>query len=390
VRLFWWFILSLVLGALAYGFLVKTQTFGKKVGVLNFVGDLSLKDLTQDEVAASIDRYEEMKVVTLLVAGMEKKYSLKELGLSIDKGDLWFERNNIVYWWKDIVPKIRVEKSFLLVEENEPKEFKLSFNYESGLFEYTTGKKNYMLDMNEIVGSVLVDYGKLEIKIAPKYQLVEGVSEKYSEINMSLIQVYKEPLVLKIKDGGEFVEQVIPKSVLISSLDLVRLHEGVIGELNGDVLLREVIKGLSHNQRKYFDKHLAYENLKKEVKNRFETGVVSGNVLGIDDGPNSDGSKADRYLEVDISQQKMYFFIDGKLFKDYKVSTGNFYPTPVGDYTILNKAPKAYSDIFGVWMPYWMAFKYADDIGAYLGIHELPYVLGSDGGKKISVWLLYR
>ena len=72
--------MSLVLGALAYGFLVKTQTFGEKVGILSFVGDLSLKDLTQDEVAASKDRYEGMKGGTLLSVGMEQGYSLKEQG----------------------------------------------------------------------------------------------------------------------------------------------------------------------------------------------------------------------------------------------------------------------------------------------------------------------
>jgi lipoprotein-anchoring transpeptidase ErfK/SrfK len=77
----------------------------------------------------------------------------------------------------------------------------------------------------------------------------------------------------------------------------------------------------------------------------------------------------------------MYFFENGNLFKDYNVSTGLNYPTPVGSYKIKNKLPIGFSAIFNVWMPWWMAFEYAEDIGAYLGIHELPYKLV--GGEKI-------
>jgi lipoprotein-anchoring transpeptidase ErfK/SrfK len=75
----------------------------------------------------------------------------------------------------------------------------------------------------------------------------------------------------------------------------------------------------------------------------------------------------------------MYFFINHNLYKEYRVSTGAEYPTPVGKYHILNKATKAFSNIYNVWMPYWMGFKYASDIGAYLGIHEIAYAVDSKG-----------
>jgi len=91
---------------------------------------------------------------------------------------------------------------------------------------------------------------------------------------------------------------------------------------------------------------------------------------------------ASRYIEVDISQQTMYFFDNGNLLRTYKISSGLYYPTPQGHFKIINKALDAYSDIYNVWMPYWIAFYYGEDINAYFGIHELPYWYTGDGEKK--------
>jgi lipoprotein-anchoring transpeptidase ErfK/SrfK len=54
------------------------------------------------------------------------------------------------------------------------------------------------------------------------------------------------------------------------------------------------------------------------------------------------------------------------------------YPTPVGEFTILNKAGIGYSDIYDVWMPWWMGFNYSNELHAYFGIHELPYKLSGN------------
>ncbi|MBP9690786.1 L,D-transpeptidase [Candidatus Woesebacteria bacterium] len=97
--------------------------------------------------------------------------------------------------------------------------------------------------------------------------------------------------------------------------------------------------------------------------------------------PNTDGSYAEKYIEVDISQQKMYLFQGGSRIATHSISSGLYYPTPKGEFKILNKAKNAYSDIYHVYMPYWMAFYYGPDVQAYFGIHELPYWVSSDGSK---------
>jgi lipoprotein-anchoring transpeptidase ErfK/SrfK len=110
--------------------------------------------------------------------------------------------------------------------------------------------------------------------------------------------------------------------------------------------------------------------------NAYDTSYVQASVVQTSQ---SRGDIAQKYIEIDIRQQTMYLWENGKNFATHRVSTGLYYPTPPGTYHILNKASNAYSDIYHVWMPYWMAFYLDPKINAYLGIHELPYWVTGDG-----------
>lgn len=73
-------------------------------------------------------------------------------------------------------------------------------------------------------------------------------------------------------------------------------------------------------------------------------------------------------IEVDLEDQELSYFWGGIRIETYPVSTGKpATPTPPGNYTISNKAERAWSP-FGLWMPYWMGL----DSGR-IGIHQLPY-----------------
>jgi len=133
--------------------------------------------------------------------------------------------------------------------------------------------------------------------------------------------------------------------------------------------------------------NLVTQNVKGDFLKAVQLRYAGINISAVstmpDDGPNTDGSVADKYIEVDISQQKMYVFKDGKVYKTYKISTGLDEPTPVGKFTILNKVDLGFSDIYTVWLPWWMGFSYSDKLHAYFGIHEQPYVVTSDGKPVI-------
>lgn len=73
-------------------------------------------------------------------------------------------------------------------------------------------------------------------------------------------------------------------------------------------------------------------------------------------------------IHIDLSDQKLEERLNGVTIATYTVSSGKAStPTPVGTYKILNKSPKAWSKMAGLWMPYWMAFTTKGH-----GIHELP------------------
>jgi lipoprotein-anchoring transpeptidase ErfK/SrfK len=76
-----------------------------------------------------------------------------------------------------------------------------------------------------------------------------------------------------------------------------------------------------------------------------------------------------KYIDIDISEQKMKIFENGFNLGEYLVSTGTTkMPTPIGTFKILSKSELAYSNAYSLYMPNFMLFTKG---GA--GIHGLPF-----------------
>lgn len=74
-----------------------------------------------------------------------------------------------------------------------------------------------------------------------------------------------------------------------------------------------------------------------------------------------------KYIEINLSQQKMYLYNSADLQGSFTVSTGKWsMPTPEGTFYIQNKIDRAWSNKYKLYMPYWQS------IGGGYGIHELP------------------
>jgi lipoprotein-anchoring transpeptidase ErfK/SrfK len=79
--------------------------------------------------------------------------------------------------------------------------------------------------------------------------------------------------------------------------------------------------------------------------------------------------KEGKAIVIDLSSQTFSYYEDGFRVATHQTSTGMpGYTTPIGEYEINNKAELAFSNRYGLYMPYWMSF-----IGGLYGIHELPY-----------------
>ncbi len=93
------------------------------------------------------------------------------------------------------------------------------------------------------------------------------------------------------------------------------------------------------------------------------------------DPRSADPKKLIKRIEVDLSEQRLRYYLGDIQIRSTKVSTGkSATPTPIGEFSILNKSPRAWSRIAKLWMPYWMGFA----SGKY-GLHELPEW---PGGRK--------
>jgi hypothetical protein len=96
--------------------------------------------------------------------------------------------------------------------------------------------------------------------------------------------------------------------------------------------------------------------------------------------------KLEKKIEVDISEQRLDYFLGRAKLGSFQISTGKLStPTPLGVFTIANKDVRRKSKVGDLIMPYWMAFK--DDLYA---IHDLPEWPGGQKegadhlGKKVS------
>lgn len=81
-----------------------------------------------------------------------------------------------------------------------------------------------------------------------------------------------------------------------------------------------------------------------------------------------EAKKLKKEIVIDLKKQELYQQLNGITIRTHTVSTGKpSMATPRGTYVIGNKALRAWSRTYGLWMPYWLGLK-----GTRMGIHELP------------------
>ncbi len=96
---------------------------------------------------------------------------------------------------------------------------------------------------------------------------------------------------------------------------------------------------------------------------------VNDEILALQSSQPIGDSSFSKSISINTSDQTLSVLAYGYLFASFPISTGTWdYPTPLGNHTIINKIPRAYSRRWGLFMPWWMAIVPS---GTY-GIHELP------------------
>lgn len=142
------------------------------------------------------------------------------------------------------------------------------------------------------------------------------------------------------------------KNKIISSVDGAVLDEGQEGVRLDTAKSKDNIKNALANRQQYATLEVTTSPIEEEF---YSPG-------------NNPGKYPGKYIEINLSEQNLYRFEGTFLVATHSVSTGKWsMPTPEGEYAINSKEPRAYSQKYGLYMPYWMSF-----IGSEYGIHELP------------------
>jgi lipoprotein-anchoring transpeptidase ErfK/SrfK len=246
----------------------------------------------------------------------------------------------------------------------------------------------YRFDKNSLQTLLLTRFGSYAHPIYPQLTKVTNETiDQVTDVNQKLANIFSQPIMVYLDMGGttqavELKEEDIREATTITvTPGTLRVSIAVNPAALNSVLTRRI-----HASGFPIRDNIVTQNVQndflKAVQLRYAGMDIAAVSTMLDDGPNTDGSVAQKYIEVNISQQKMYLFADGKVYKTYKVSTGLDYPTPIGQFTILNKVDLGFSDIYNVWLPWWMGFSYSDKLHAYFGIHEQPYAITA-GGKPV-------
>jgi lipoprotein-anchoring transpeptidase ErfK/SrfK len=97
--------------------------------------------------------------------------------------------------------------------------------------------------------------------------------------------------------------------------------------------------------------------------------------------------KTGKYVDVNLEAQVTTLFEDGKFVTNFVDSTGaQDSPTPTGEFQIYNKHPYALSDMFQVYLPYWLAFT-EDGLYGFHGLIVWPegHEERPEGGKESEI-----
>lgn len=243
----------------------------------------------------------------------------------------------------------------------------------------------YRFDKSSLRSLLITHFGKYEKPIYPMLAKVTNVTiDQIADTNQKLAAVFGSPIIVYLDLGGstqavELKEEDIREATAVT-LTPDNVHVSVA--VNPAALNRVITKRVHATGfpiRNDIVTQNVVDDFQKVINLRFGGSMVNAVATTLDAGPNTNGSLADKYIEVDISQAKMYLFKDKKVYKSYKVSTGSDFPTPTGHFAIINKVGLGYSNIYQDWLPWWMGFAYSRELNAYFGIHEQPYRLTADG-----------
>lgn len=230
-------------------------------------------------------------------------------------------------------------------------------------------EKDYFFEKFQIEPKVPGEYIFLDsnTKVVFKPEVIEEDKDYKAEIlGKNLSFKIESPKVEKLYFDKTKKEVVITFTKPIEKERLLKNFK-IIPEIKGDFIFNDSGTSVVFKPIKIDDgKNYQVEILGKTLTFRIEPQKkLKPQIQSTSQGSlNSD----EKLIDVDLSEQKLRLYQNGKLVGEYITSTGKpETPTPTGNFYVLSKQVNIWSGRFGVYLPYAVRF-YKDYF-----IHELPY-----------------
>jgi hypothetical protein len=372
-----------------------------------YIADINVCGKTEKQIKTLLTQ-KSTEPIKIKIKDRIYRFSNQNLGISIDTDNItqkvftpnrtWFPKNVVLY----------INSLFKRHDINNLLIFSDLFKtyFDDTVFDFSSGTDEILLNQK----SKTLSYTKNE----EKYRVNTEHLQFLLEHNFYLSNIIEPALTqlpsraqLTVEASNEKIEQVWSKplrlhltglknkpDIILTADDLKNILLITINENSGfpsieinDSALMNILN--SRSLIKSFPIGLTFSPIRTKsimleaIRMRLANNVIESINIPLDGGPKTDGTKAAKYIEADLTEQSMYLFHNGYIDDSFRISSGLYFPTPTGEFKILNKLDKAYSDIYHVWMPWWMAFGYNQESNAYFGIHELPYTVADDGKIKL-------
>ena len=320
-----------------------------------------------------------------------------DLGIRIDINktlDTIFNTTNFIFFTtrRTIVPVMEFTQNFYSFAENNIYDIgglsdEVKIDQKSKKLSYVENEQKYNLDSKNLRDQIIQQFGTSEIIHVNVSKVSNDKSHRVLSLNQRIDYVFGKPVTIIVRSEQKETAYALNIPVLKALVNVesdtnVEKLSLMLDETKFSEVVNEIKSAVQLSKEMSIQEGKLKTDLLSLMSSR--TRLVDNNtiILDADYQPTTLGTIAQKYIEVDISQQQMYLFENGSLIHRFQISSGLYYPTPRGQFKILNKATNAYSKIYNVWMPYWMAFYYSPIIKAYFGIHELPYSVRN--GEKIQ------
>ena len=385
-------------------YLIKTYPIPKTVFPNTYLSSALISGKTKIEVEKLLDGLSNTRV-QIKIGDKVYSYTYPKIGVMINRDEVlnslfpadhmtfpnnYFSYIKSLFEKRNVSPKVYVTNAFddfvsNTVFDQTAKDDEIKVDPDKKIVIYVDNKMKFKISDDTFRNQVLNSFGKDSILSPQTIRLENENINPALSYNDRLKNIFSDNVYVKTYDLDKNFTSTISLNDLKNIVDVtLNSQNKPFFTVNQEVLktfLNNFISGLNLNDKRPYVPDIITDFVSL-IGKRYNGEKINLITAKIDYQPKTDGSKAQKYIEVDKGQETMYLFEDGKLIDKHIVSTGLYYPTPVGEFKILNKAENAYSDIYNVWMPYWMAFYYSPIIHASFGIHELPYWYSN--GSKIT------